>query len=290
MRSVHPDHGGDQSVGQHGRVRAGRGPQDPLRHRPRDRARRRTLVGETTTMAVCEQFANDGAGRGGEHAAAVPGGRGRPRPVDARRRRAGRRAGVDDGAGRLPVPQGGPPGARPAAEAAGRRARRAGRHRRRRRSSSAGARWAGGCARWSPPAPTASPARRPWPASWRSPIRCTRRASPTRCASSTCRRSTCRACSSTAPRTRSGHPTSWSSWTATIAGAGHPPLDRRQGPRPQGPRRRGRRDGRRLAGDAGLTPALGIRLGGASALAGPGLRREQPRPEEPADGGHDRQR
>ena len=35
MRSVHPDHGGDHAVGQHRRVRAGRGAQDPHRRASR---------------------------------------------------------------------------------------------------------------------------------------------------------------------------------------------------------------------------------------------------------------
>ena len=148
----------------------------------------------------------------------VPGRRGGARPVDARRPRHGAAAGLDDDAGRLPVPQGRAPGAGPAAGAARRGARRAaprsrrpgrrrrpfdgwadvldGRRRRRRRGA-------------------AGEARRAW---WRSAIRCTRRASRTTCASSTCRRSPCRACSSAATRIPFGTPDELEHWTATIAG------------------------------------------------------------------------
>ena len=77
----------------------------------------------------------------------------------------GRRAGVDDRPGRLRLPPGGSPGARPPAEAARRRPPGAGRRSTTTASSSAAARWAGGCARWSPAPPTASRRPRRWPAS-----------------------------------------------------------------------------------------------------------------------------
>ena len=115
-------------------------------------------------------------------------------------------------------------------------------------------------------------------------IRCTRRASRTRCASSTCRRSTVPCLFVHGTQDPFGTPDELQRWTATIAGAGHPPLGRRQRPRPQGPRRRGRRRWSRRGWPRSADRGRRVRT--AVSVSGPG-RCGGRRPDEPADGAHD---
>ena len=152
MRSVHPGPRRRRGRRQHRRLRAGRGAQDP--HRGRARPRRSPEVPHLLLFP--------GAGASRDQSTLVALDRGlRPagRPCGPTSTTAGR-------AGGRPI---GRPSCSPPCGVSWPRSTTTG-------SWSVAARWAAGSARWSPGPPTASRHPRRSSASWRSAIRCTRRA------------------------------------------------------------------------------------------------------------------
>ncbi len=160
----------------------------------------------------------------------------RSSPSTRAARRRGRRCGPTSPTARRAA--GRPTGRR----AAGRGARRAGRHRTTAASSSAAGRWAGGSARWSPRGADGDAAARR-----RSPAWCSisLSAAPAGQAGRPARRAPPGDHRAVPVRPRHHGPVRHARRADAVDGddrrPGHPPLDRRQGPRPQGSRRRGRR-------------------------------------------------